>query len=164
MSAQSAASLMIIGGLLILYLLWRPLINGLLGSKIGSYTEKDPSRSTNDQILRNRWLASLPLTPGTKEGWHIDPAQVHPYRYFNGSQWTDRVSDERLNPDVKQDTTKSRTTQIQSREPVKVDGNRIQNVDATQMVTALTELESLYERGSLSEAEYSAAKARILNI
>ena len=37
--------------------------------------------------------ARLASGSGTPAGWHPDPLGRHEYRYWDGSEWTDHVSD-----------------------------------------------------------------------
>lgn len=37
--------------------------------------------------------------PTTSAGWFYDPQKLAPYRYWNGSKWTDETRDELPDPD-----------------------------------------------------------------
>jgi hypothetical protein len=65
-----------------------------LGKKYGTFVamfgSAEPDRVIALAISENAGAAP---PPGPPAGWHPDPHSRHELRYWNGTQWTDHVSD-----------------------------------------------------------------------
>ena len=87
--------------------------------------------------------------------WHPDPMERHELRYWNGSEWTDSVSDDGV------------VTSDPIQTPAISPGNEMLAIEAPSptppLAQQLRDLAELRDQGILTDAEFAAQKAKLLD-